>query len=77
MKRKTKAGYVKQVQNSTVDVYDDRPELGNPMRLIASFKNVPADWTGKYIIEFYGIAEHLHVVRREDRKPEIIQHGRR
>lgn len=70
-------GYTPQIQNSTIDVFDDRPELGNPMRLVATFKNVPADWTGKHVLEYFGIAEHLHVVRREDRKPEVIQPGRR
>lgn len=76
-KSKTEAGYETPLTHSKVKVYDDRPELGNQMKLVAQFDKVPSDWNKTKILEFFGIAEHLHVTRSEDRLEEVIQQGRR
>lgn len=60
----------------TIEVSDQRPEL--KPRHLASHK-APSDLTKKEVIERYGIAEHLHVVRVSgvDGSREVLQEGRR
>lgn len=78
MKSKTKAGYVAAPPPTvTVKVFDDRPELPTRMRHVATFQRVSADWRARDIIEYFGIAEHLHVVRCGEGADQIIQQGRR
>lgn len=71
------AGYVPPAPATcTVHVTDERPELGRK-RPVASFERVSGHWRAKDIIEYFGIAEHLHVVRVENGKTQVIQEGRR
>jgi len=60
---------------ATVIVSDRRPEVRT--KEVARFDNVPDIWTGKEIVQRFGIADHLHVVR-ETRFAgrSVVQQGR-
>lgn len=55
----------------TVTVDDLRPEIA-PKR-VATFPNVPREWSNAMILKRLGLAEHLHVKR----DGVTIQEGRR
>lgn len=70
------SGYDLQTAPTTIQVWDKRPEVS--VRMLAEFPRTPGSWSIREIIERYGIAEHLTVLRIDGGGgAEEIQHGRR
>lgn len=59
----------------TILVYDERFESGP--RFVASFENVPEDWTVKETMVRYGIGEHLCVYMERFVPANRIHYGTR
>lgn len=60
---------------NTYLVYDERFEAGP--KFVASFDNVPEDWTTAELMKRYGIADHLCVYLENFRMKNCVHNGTR